>query len=142
MSESYKPRFDTGDLVVTPPGLIGIVEPSSQYRRFSDNLFFMHYVIRCWTDEGPHLAHLAGEVLRRPTFWEFLWFRNPNTGGWMFGKTRGWMAILIHVFGSIVIYCSTTVVQAWWNVLVAFIGIAPIAAVWIGVKRNLTKKWV
>lgn len=139
MSDSYKPQFDTGDLVVTPGGDIGIVEPSSQFRATYPH---MHYVIKCWAFGRTVLSHEWGEVLRRPTFREFIWFRNPNTGGWMFGKTRGWMAGIIHLFSLIIFSCGFTIEEFGWQLFTHAFGLSIIALMWYGTWANYTKKWV
>lgn len=104
---SYKPQFDTGDLVVTQSKNIGIVEPSSQAEHAPGVGLIMHYRVKFGRrDRYGAIEHVWGEKLRRPKFREFIWFRNPNTGGWMFGKTRGWMAGIIHLFSLIIFSCG------------------------------------
>lgn len=141
---SYKPHFDTGDLVVTPGGDIGIVEPSSQYRANIGHVVSveMHYVVKCWALGRTALSNVYGEVLRRPTFREFIWFRNPNTGAWMFGKTRGWMAILIHLFALIIFSCGFTIEEFGWQLFTHAFGLAIIGLMWLGSWMNYTKRWV
>lgn len=139
---SYKPQFDTGDLVVTPSDCIGIVDPSSQYRRHDIMGPHMHYVIKCGSKTGTFWEHVYGEVLRRPTFREFIWFRNPNTGAWMFGKTRGWMAILIHLFALIIFSCGFTIEEFGWQLFTHVFGLAIIGLMWLGTWMNYTKRWV
>ena len=139
---SYKPQFDTGDLVVTPAGHMGIVEPSSQYKKAPDGTYYMHYVMKGWDRAGLYWEHILGEELRAPTFREFLWFRNPNTGGWMFGKTRGWMAILIHLFALIIFSCGFTIEEFGWQLFTHAFGLAIIGLMWLGSWMNYTKRWV
>ena len=136
---SYKPQFDTGDLVVTPGKHIGIVEPSTQVQANG----IIHYRIKFSTRHRLGIIeHVYGEVLRSPTFREFIWFRNPNTGGWMFGKTRGWMAILIHVFALIIFSCGFTIEEFGWQLFTHAFGLAIIGLMWLGSWMNYTKRWV
>ena len=138
---SYKPQFDTGDLVVTPEENIGIVD-MCQYVAGPSSNPGMVYKIKCGSRTGPFWEFVFGEVLRAPTFREFLWFRNPNTGGWMFGKTRGCMAILIHVFALIIFSCGFTIEEFGWQLFTHAFGLSIIGLMWLGSWMNYTKRWV
>ena len=52
-------------------------------------------------------------LLRPITFSEFVWFIHPRTGKWISGKTRGWMAVLIHLFALILCAGIATTSLAW-----------------------------
>lgn len=52
-------------------------------------------------------------LLRPITFSEFLWFRHPRSRKWMSGKTRGWMAVLIHLFTFLLCAGIGTTSLAW-----------------------------
>lgn len=52
-------------------------------------------------------------LLRPITFGEFLWFRHPRSLKWMSGKTRGWMAVLIHLFSFVLCAGVATTSLAW-----------------------------
>ena len=140
---SYKPQFDTGDLVVTQSKNIGIVEPSSQAEHAPGVGLIMHYRVKFGRrDRYGAIEHVWGEKLRRPKFREFIWFRNPNTGGWMFGKTRGWMAILIHLFALIIFSCGFTIEEFGWQLFTHAFGLSIIGLMWLGSWMNHTKRWV
>lgn len=52
-------------------------------------------------------------LLRPITFGEFVWFIHPRSGKWMSGKTRGWMAVLIHLFTLVLCAGVATTSLAW-----------------------------
>ncbi len=79
--------------------------------------------------------------VRGLTYREFIWFRNPITGNWMCGKTRGYMAVIIHLFALLLIVLG---IATWgqgptWTAIV--IGAAILLGFWIGTRNNYTGKW-
>jgi hypothetical protein len=79
------------------------------------------------------------EVLLRPmTFDEFASFTHPLTGEWMVGKTRGWMAVVIHALSLLGIVAGI-VETARGNIAalsVTGISTAVVALFWVMTRRN------
>lgn len=76
------------------------------------------------------------EHLRTMTFSEFCWFYHPTAHHWMSGKTRGWMAVLIHVF-TLILCLGIASTLGWW-------GVAPLvipALYWWGAYMNFKGYW-
>lgn len=87
---------------------------------------------------GPVLD-VPEQDLRPMTFREFVSFKNPATEEWMVGKTRGWMALIIHIISAYGIGTSLKDVIAYGNL--ASLSVAGIAAgvlvgFWIFTFRN------
>lgn len=68
-------------------------------------------VVWCWS--AGIQTHFVEKKLRPITFGEFAWFRHPRSLKWMSGKTRGWMAALIHLFSFVLCYGIATTSLAW-----------------------------
>jgi hypothetical protein len=87
-SKSVGLLFDTGKLVVTPSGFVGIVEPSSQTEADAILGTVSHYRIKCQTRSGMVIEHVYGERLRAINRREYWWHRNPETGTFQVGRTN------------------------------------------------------
>ncbi len=89
----------------------------------------------CWPSPTPYPVHQA--AIHRLTFVRFALFRHPSSGVWMSGKTRGWVALLIHLFSAML--CGGSVAQSggWWS---AF-ALIPIVVYWIGSYKNWNGTW-
>lgn len=79
--------------------------------------------------------------VRAQTWWEFASFMHPMSGLWMVGKTRGYMAAIIHLFAGILIAVS---LATWgdgptWTATV--IGVWLLVGFWIGTWLNYTGRW-
>ena len=88
--------------------------------------------------QGSRTVKAMSEELRPLTFGEFAWFKHPRTGGWMSGKTRGYMAIIIHLFSMLLTGAAEAQGFSWWGVL----GLLPVGGYWFGTWMNYTKRWV
>lgn len=75
--------------------------------------------------------------VRALTFREFAWFRHPLTGHLMSGKTRGYMAAIIHLFTALLFGASIAQEATWWS---AF-ALIPVAGYWLGTWMNYTGRW-
>ena len=140
-SESYKPRFDTGDLVVTPTGNIGIVEPGSQFLEFKSP-GSMHYFVQYATRRGIHSEHVVGENLRRVNRAEWWWHRNPNTGKFQVGRTNWYewigqmLASLLVMWAAFAWLDATEMDERVGRYILLLIGTARILTLIIGVENN------
>lgn len=100
---------------------------------------------------GPEWCHIVKDggfpfpvperFLRALTFAEFASFTHPESGVWMVGNTRGYMALIIHLFALALIAAA---VHTWgdgptWTA--AVLGVAIIAGFWIGTYLNYTGRW-
>jgi hypothetical protein len=79
------------------------------------------------------------EYLLHPmTFDEFASFTNPKTGAWMVGRTRGWMAVVIHALSLLGIVAG--IVEAAMGNLAALsvtgISLAVLVLFWVFTYRN------
>lgn len=86
-------------------------------------------IVSCYI-RGTEWQFLESD-LRTLVFREFAWFMHPRTGKWMSGKTRGWMAVLIHLF-TLILCAGIATTHGWW-------GLCPIvipAAYWYYTWRN------
>ena len=76
--------------------------------------------------------------LRPMTFREFASFTHPKTGEWMVGKTRGWMAVVIHALSLLGIVAG--IVEAARGNLAALsvtgISLAVVVLFWVYTYRN------
>lgn len=84
---------------------------------------------------------VAERMVRGLRYHEFCWFLHPETGNWMCGKTRGYMAVIIHMFALVLIVLG---IATWgdgptWTAIV--IGAAILLGFWIGTRNNYTGKW-
>lgn len=79
--------------------------------------------------------------LRELTFLEFACHKDTRGRGFMVGKTRGWMALLIHVFTLILIGASFTI-QGPWLLAPLLIGGGVLAIFWVSTRMNFTKRLV
>lgn len=72
-------------------------------------------IVTVWaaSEFGSQQWHFVEADLRPITFSEFVWFIHPRSGKWMSGKTRGWMAVLIHLFTLILCAGIATTSLAW-----------------------------
>lgn len=140
-SESRKPNHDTGDLVATPSGNIGIVEPGSQFIEFKSP-GSMHYFVKYGTRKGPITEHVVGEKLRLVNRLEWWWHRNPNTGTFQVGRTN-WYEWIGQVVASLFVMWAAF---AWLDAremdervgryILLLIGTARILTLIIGVEDN------
>jgi hypothetical protein len=91
--------------------------------------------------QGMDIPIIVPEAdVRRLTWREFVWFKHPTTGMMMSGKTRGYMAIIIHVFALIIGALGFTVDGPWK--VAPFILCAGIVGVyWLGTRNNFTGRW-
>lgn len=93
----------------------------------------------CWVKRnGGDPIAMNEASLRTLTFREFASFIHPITGGWMVGKTRGYMAALIHLFSFFLLGASVSQDGGWWS---AF-ALIPVVGFWIGTYKNWNKSWV
>ena len=81
--QSRLAKFHTGDLVMYG-GFVYILDHNSGKED-------------CHIKRFEVLFPVPERFLRKLTFAEFAWFRNPVTGHMNCGKTRGLMAITIHI---------------------------------------------
>lgn len=148
INHSYRgEEFETGDLVITPDGENGVVHPSSQYEHTDpndpDSPYHMVYRVKVADAVGKtRIAEVIGEGKLKAFDWKtFVWYRNPESTRMSVGKTRGWMAILIHVFSIIIFGCGFTVVGPW-KIAPFVLGAGTIGLFWLGTWKNFTKQWV
>jgi len=80
------------------------------------------------------------EYLLHPmTFEEFASFTHPKTGAWMVGKTRGWMALVIHLLSAFGLGTSLKDAIAYGNLAslwVTGISLAVVVLFWVFTYRN------
>jgi len=88
--------------------------------------------------QGSRTAKAMSEELRPLTFREFVWFEHPVTLHMMSGKTRGYMAIIIHVMTFLLTGAAEAQGFSWWGLLC----LLPVAGYWWGTWNNYTGKWV
>lgn len=147
ISHSYHPEFVVGELVELPDGRIGIVHPSSSYERIdqhnADSPYHMVYRIKVGVAPGEsEMVELIGEGHLEDIGWnDYIWFRNPETGRMNMGKTRGWMAAIIHLFGGILFGCGFSVIGPW-KIAPFLLGAGTIGLLWFGTWMNFKKKWL
>jgi hypothetical protein len=125
--QSRLAKFHTGDLVMYG-GFVYILDHNSG----KDDCHIKRFEI---------LFPVPERFLRKLTFAEFAWFRNPVTGHMNCGKTRGFMAITIHIAALIVFFAGFTV-DGPWKIAPFAIGAGVLAIFWIGTRANFTGKWV
>lgn len=83
------------------------------------------------------IMEVPERFLRPLTFGEFASFHHPDTGLWMSGKTRGYMAAIIHLFTVLLFGASIAQDATWWS---AF-ALIPVAGYWLGTWMNYTGRW-
>jgi len=133
--DSYVPKFKTGELVAPKAGgWVGEVLPSSQYSELAGGMMYSLLV------NGIEFTHRESS-LRELTFLEFACHKDTGGHGFMVGKTRGWMALLIHVFTLILIGASFTI-QGPWLLAPLLIGSGVLAIFWVSTRMNFTKRLV
>ena len=101
--------------------------------------------------QGSRTVKAMSEELRPPTFGEFAWFKHPRTGGWMSGKTRGYMAVIIHLFALalFVIGIRTSFITLYGKfiefdalpLLGSAIGVLVALGYWIGTHNNWRQQY-
>ncbi len=128
-NNSRPPGFETGSLVVYR-GKVCLVDHTSG----KDSVHIMR-----WPNLFPFPVN--ERLVRGLRYREFIWFRHPITGNWMCGKTRGYMAVIIHMFALVLIVLG---IATWgdgptWTAIV--IGAAILLGFWIGTRNNYTGKW-
>jgi hypothetical protein len=88
--------------------------------------------------KGDRQAEVPLEELRPLKWREFIWFKHPRTGAWMSGKTRGYMAVIIHLFSMMLTGAAHGQSFSWWGLL----GLLPVGGYWLGTRNNYTGRWV
>lgn len=128
-SQSVKAKWSTGTLLVHPIYEMCVLSSETQFR---DG--WMNYAVDTIIGLKEHIREAA---LRRPTFLEFAWYLHPS-GHYMCGKTRGYMAIIIHAFclTMAAVMASTGV---WW---MTWLPALIVGAFWLGTWKNFKGTWV
>lgn len=102
-NQSYQGRkYDAGRLVVPASGeqRVGVVEPRSKYELGNPgtvgNGYGMHYWVQYAYGRGAFhsLAYWGEDSLREPTWWQFLFHRNPESGERQIGNNPLWAFIV------------------------------------------------
>lgn len=81
----------------------------------------------------------------RPMPWkQFRWHRHPRSGWAMMGKTLGFMAVIIHIAGLLVVVLPWVlpVASYFWAVFTSLVGVAIIGVLWLKTWHNFTKHTV
>lgn len=101
---------------------------------------------------GTQRTEVNDKDIRRLTFREFIWFEHPTTLHMMSGKTRGYMAIIIHLFALGLCAASVTtcfvVIDGKYvefdptPLIGAVISIDVLLLYWWGTFQNWRGKWV
>ncbi len=91
----------------------------------------------CHIERDGTMRPIPERYLRALTFGEFAWFRHPVTGHMMSGKTRGYMAVVIHLFTLLLFFGSIAQDASWWS---AF-ALIPVVGYWFGTRMNYLGKW-
>jgi hypothetical protein len=123
--------------------LIGIYEPVFIESRDNSNEApdVWSYSVTAWERCTLYVHEWQ---LRPMTFGEFASFTHPTSGTWMVGKTRGWMAWVIHFLALNGIVAG--IVEAATGNLAALsvtgISLAVLVLFWIYTYRNFTGKTV
>jgi hypothetical protein len=95
MASHNTSKFHSNTIVMRKMG--GLCPDFPVFIESRDNSNEAPDVWRYSVTDRNHGTRYIPEVLLRPmTFREFALFRHPLTGEWMVGKTRGWMAVVIH----------------------------------------------
>lgn len=120
-------KFDPGTLVVYG-GEVCLVDHNSGEQM-------------CHLKRGDDIIKVPERFLRKMKWAEFCLFIHPLTGHMMCGKTRGYMAVIIHLFGLILIGVgiATWADGSTWTAIV--IGVAILVLFWVGTWKNHTGKW-
>lgn len=141
-SKSVGLLFDTGKLVVTPSGFVGIVEPSSQTEADAILGTVSHYRIKCQTRSGKVIEHVYGESLRAINRREYWWHRNPETGTFHVGRTP-WYVWVGHMLATVLVMWAAFALldarqtdERTGRYLLLFIATARILTLVIGVESN------
>lgn len=139
---SYESQYDTGDLVVTPNGQIGAVDPSSYYAENDAPESRMHYEVKCGVRGGSHMVMIKGENLRLVNKREWWWHRNPNNGVWQIGRTNWYEWLLQFVASCFAIWAAFSwldkcePVEFWAQRIIQFIGEVRIITLIVGTYNN------
>ena len=86
--------------------------------------------VKGWVKEGD---------LRPPTWEEFKWYKDPQTGGWKIGKNRAWPLIVAVYIGFMFLGYSVGSLLAGgtaWFVPLGLLGAAIPTITYIGTRRN------
>lgn len=89
-------------------------------------------------EHGNQRVEVKDSDIRVLTFREFIWFEHPVTLHMMSGKTRGYIAIIIHVMTFLLTGAAEAQGFSWWGLLC----LLPVAGYWWGTWNNYTGKWV
>lgn len=81
------------------------------------------------------------EEVRRLTFTEFLWYRDPQTNGFKIGKNKAFPILFSLVF-SLFVIVSSFGVDGWAKFVTMSIGLGIILINYLGVRKNWNGKWV
>lgn len=90
-----------------------------------------------WVEPRPYDASL----IRKVTFAEFVWYRDPNTNRWKIGK-NGAVPILFSLVMACVSIVSSFSVDGPWAIAPIAIGIGVILVNYIGLRKNYTGDWI
>jgi len=91
----------------------------------------------CHLKRGGDIIKVPERFLRKMKWSEFCLFKHPVTGNLMSGKTRGYMALVIHLFTALLFSASIVQDASWWS---AF-ALIPVVGYWIGTRMNFIGKW-
>jgi len=138
MNTSTRPVYEKGVLVRTKQFYrTGIVEAHR-----NNDIGKVQCQVRFWSHITDNAVHWIDEAdLRAQTFTEFASFIHPQTHGWMVGKTRGYMAAIIHLLALALIGVSLATWGDGPTWTAAVLGVAIIAGFWWGTWNNFTGRW-
>ncbi len=135
-------KYHAGEIVMWPSLTYGI-RPVLINKASWDAHIGQHFYV-CTMDGHAEYSPFYEHKLRPMTFREFASFTHPVTGRWMVGKTRGYMAAIIHALGLLFIALGVVdAVQGYFDALIGSgIGAFMLGGFWLGTYANYRKWWV
>lgn len=124
-------KFHIGELVkVNGYSKVGVVNQNSGVRSCWIKFYDMKSPIECDEDK-----------VRKLTFGEFIWYRDPNTNNWKIGKNKA-QSILLTLAMSFLFIIASFKVEGLLKLVPITISIGIIIINYLGVRNNWTGKWV
>ncbi len=131
MTNLKKPaKFNIGELVkVNGYSKVGVVSHNSGSKSW----------IKFYDIKSP--VECDEDKVRKLTFGEFIWYKDPNTNNWKIGKNKA-PSILFTLGLSILFIISSFKIEGPLKMVPIAISIGIIIINYLGVRNNWTGKWV
>lgn len=136
--QSYIPLQKSGRLVWSEAhrkmAKVDKVEYSGPYPHDPDQVFYT-----LWMDGVRH-GHYGEQGLRKPTFGEFLWYKDPETRGLKIGANRAWPLLFANAIGVAGIIANG-IPTDFWTALVTAVCFGITVGTILGTLSNYRTQW-